>query len=191
MLQRKQKGLNMIRLMTMILASASLAACSGGGDSAGGGGILTIHGEIGTVDRGPMEPGLEPLFNAYGIDFEFACVMPFASLADMPQHTVRVAYPAGGETHSFSGPLLRDVMAVAMPEGSMLTITALDGYQRDIELARIEDHDVILAIRMDGDALNIGGFGPAMIVWPRDTDEALAGMDDSDWIWGVFSIEVN
>ena len=48
----------------------------------------------------------------------------------------------------------------------------------------------ILAIRMEGDALNVGGFGPAMIVWPRDTDRELAEMDDADWVWGVFSIEV-
>lgn len=180
----------MIRLMTMILASASLMACSGETDFTEAGDIITIHGEIVTVDRGPMNPGLEPLFRAYDIDFEFACVMPFASLADMAQQTVRVAYPDGGETHSFSGPLLRDVMAVAIPEGDTLIVTALDGYQREIELSRIHDHDVILAIRMDGDALNLGGFGPAMIVWPRESDDALAGMDDSDWVWGVFSIEV-
>ena len=180
----------MIRIALTFLAAASLAACSGEPDFAEGGDIVTIHGEIGTVDRGAMDPALEPLFRAYGIEFDSACVMPFASLADMTQHDVRVAYPEGGETRVFSGPLLRDVLDVAAPEGSMLTITALDGYQRDIELSRIEDHDVILAIRMDGDALNIGGYGPAMIVWPRDTDDALAGMDDSDWIWGVFSIEV-
>ena len=181
----------MIRIAMTILAAACLAACSGEAEFAEGGDIVTIHGDIGTVDRGPMNPALEPLFRAYGIDFDTACVMPFASLADMQQHTVRVAYPEGGETRTFSGPLLRDVMAVANPEGDTLTITALDGYQRDIDLARINAHDVILAIRMDGDALNIGGFGPAMIVWPRDTDDDLAGMDDSDWVWGVFSIEVN
>lgn len=180
----------MIRLMTVILASASLAACSGGDDFAEGGDILTIHGEIGTTGRGPADPGIEPLFRAYGIEFDAASALPFASLAEMRQHTVRVAYPDGGETRTFSGPLLRDVMAVAGPEGGTLTVTALDGYQRDIDLSRINAHDVILAIRMDGDALNIGGFGPAMIVWPRDTDAALDGMDDSDWVWGVFSIEV-
>lgn len=180
----------MIRIAMTLLAAASLAACSGGDEFAGGGDILTIHGDIGTTGRGAMQPGLEPLFNAYGIDFDSAHAMPFASLANMSQRDILVAYPEGGETRTFSGPLLRDVMAGAMPEGTMLTVTALDGYQRDIELSRIEDHDVILAIRIDDDALNIGGFGPAMIVWPRDTDEALAGMDDSDWIWGVFSIEV-
>jgi hypothetical protein len=137
-----------------------------------------------------MDPATEPLFRAYGIDFDTACVMPFASLADMDQHTVRVAYPEGGETRDFSGPLLRDVLEIADPQGQTLTVTALDGYQRDIDIAQILEHDVILAIRMEGDALNLGGFGPAMIVWPRDDDEDLADMDDADWVWGVFSIEV-
>jgi hypothetical protein len=180
----------MIRIAMTLLAAASLAACSGNPEFAEGGDLVTIHGEIGTVDRGAMNPTLEPLFNAYGITFDSACVMPFASLADMAQHSVRVAYPQGGDVQTFSGPLLRDVLAVATPQGSTLTVTALDGYQRDIELSRIDDHDVILAIRMNGDALNLGGYGPAMIVWPRDTDDELADMDDSDWVWGVFSIEV-
>jgi len=181
----------MIRFALIFLAAASLGACSGETEFAAGGDLVTIHGAIGTVDRGPVNPTLEPLFSAYGIEFDTACVMPFASLADMAQHTVRVAYPEGSETRSFSGPLLRDVMAVASPVGSTMTVTALDGYQREIDISRINDHDVILAIRMDGDELNIGGFGPTMIVWPRDTDDALAGTDDSDWVWGVFSIEVN
>jgi hypothetical protein len=191
MLRGNQRGQNMIRFITLLLAALSLAACSGDPDFAEGGDLVTIYGDIGTVDRGPVDAVTEPLFRAYGIEFETACVMPFASLADMDQHSVRVAYPMGSEVRTFSGPLLRDVLAVANPEGDTLTITALDGYQRDIDLARIRDHDVILAIRMDGQALNIGGFGPAMIVWPRDTDDALTGSDDSDWVWGVFAIEVN
>ncbi|WP_421789791.1 molybdopterin-dependent oxidoreductase [Hyphobacterium sp.] len=180
----------MLRLLMVLAAAISLAACSADPDFAEGGDLVTIHGAIGTVDRGAVDPETEPLFRAYGIQFETACVMPFASLADMDQHTVRVAYPQGGETRTFSGPLLRDVLAVANPQGTSITVTALDGYQRDIPLSAINDHDVILAIRMDGDALNLGGFGPAMLVWPRDTDSALAETDDSDWVWGVFSIEV-
>lgn len=180
----------MIRTLAVFLMAVSLAACGADPDFAEGGDLVTIHGAIGTVDRGAVDPETEPLFRAYGIAFESACVMPFASLADMTQHTVRVAYPLGGETRSFSGPLLRDVLAIADPQGTILTITALDGYQRDIPITRIQNHDVILAIRMNGDAINIGGFGPAMIIWPRDNDTALADMDDADWVWGVFSIEV-
>lgn len=180
----------MIRIIAVLAAAVSLAACGGNPDFAEGGDIVTIHGQIGTVDRGPVNAELEPLFRAYGIDFDAACVMPFASLADMDQRTVRVAYPLGSETRSFSGPLLRDVLEIADPQGETLTVTALDGYQRDIPMDMILEHDVILAIRMEGDALNLGGFGPAMIVWPRDSDDALADTDDSDWVWGVFSIEV-
>ena len=29
-----------------------------------------------------------------------------------------------------------------------------------------------------------------MLVWPRQTDPALMGMPDDDWVWGVFSLEV-
>ena len=180
----------MIRILAMCAAAISLAACSGDPEFAEGGDLVTIHGTIGTVDRGAMDPATEPLFRAYGIEFDSACVVPFASLADMEQHTVRVAYPAGGETRQFSGPLLRDVLEIADPQGSTLTVTALDGYQRDIGIDQVLEHDVILAIRMEGDALNIGGFGPAMIVWPRDDNDELADMDDADWVWGVFSIEV-
>ena len=43
---------------------------------------------------------------------------------------------------------------------------------------------------MDGTGLPLGGFGPAMLVWPRQDDPALAGQSDDDWIWSVFAIEI-
>lgn len=190
MLQRKQKGLNMIRIALTLLAAASLMACSGGSDGPEGGDVVTVHGAIDAFNRDSVDSVREPLFRAYGIEFETGYAFSAAALSELGQQTVQVAYPEGGDRHTFSGPLLRDVIAHTGPSGSIVTVTALDGYQRDIELSRIQEHDVILAIRMEGDALSIGGFGPAMIVWPRDTDEALADMDDSDWVWGVFSIEV-
>ena len=57
-------------------------------------------------------------------------------------------------------------------------------------MERINRHDMILAIRMDGMPLAMGGFGPAMLVWPRGTDPSLADMNDDDWSWGVIAIEV-
>lgn len=190
MLRRKQKGLNMIRIALTLLAAASLTACSGGSDGPAGGDVVTVHGAIDAFNRDTVDSVREPLFRAYGIEFESGYAFSAASLGELDQRDVQVAYPEGGDRHTFSGPLLRDVIAQTGSSGSIVTVTALDGYQRDIELSRIQDHDVILAIRMDGEALNIGGFGPAMIVWPRESDDALAGMDDSDWVWGVFSIEL-
>ena len=90
----------------------------------------------------------------------------------------------------FSGPLLRDVLGLVRPREEEIVVTALDGYQRSLARMTLDVHDVILAIRVDGDPIPLGGFGPAMIVWPRAQDQALTGMPDDDWVWGVFAIEV-
>ena len=178
----------MIRLFTLALCATALVSC-GARDAGPSGNIVTIYGDIRTVDRGPSQGALEPLFFAYGIEFDAACVLTFASLDLMDQRTVRVSFPQDGEERRFSGPLLRDVLSVADIQGQQLTFTALDGYQRTIAANRIANHDVILAIRVDGEVLGLGGYGPAMVVWPRDSDPALADMNDADWVWGVFAIE--
>ncbi|MEE2565181.1 molybdopterin-dependent oxidoreductase [Hyphobacterium marinum] len=182
----------MIRTVVILLWAGVLAACSpatGGGRDAPTGAVLTLYGDIETVDRGPSQAALEPLFFAYGIEFGSACVFSTASLASLDQHEIRVDFPMGGDERRFSGPLLRDVLAIAGPQGTHLTVTALDGYQRTIPLEQVMAHDVILAIRADGEWLGIGGYGPALLVWPRGTDPDLAGQTDDDWVWGVFAIE--
>lgn len=176
-----------------LAAAIGLISCSPADtshDAGMGGDILTIYGEIAVVDRGPINPEIEPLFGAFGIEFDAACVLPWASLAALEQHTVQVDFPSGGEVRSYSGPLLRDVLAFAEPQGDSLIVTALDGYQREIALQRVQDHDVILAIRMNGDSLPIGGLGPTFLAWPRRDDPGLADMSDDDWVWGVFAIQV-
>lgn len=179
----------MIRIMGAVLLLALAACTPGDSTDAPTGAVLTLYGEIETVDRGPSQAALEPLFFAYGIEFGSACVMSSASLASFDQHEIRAGFPQGSDERRFSGPLLRDVLAVAGVQGSHLTVTALDGYQRTIPLESVMEHDVILAIRADGDWLGIGGYGPALLVWPRESDPALAGQTDDDWVWGVFAIE--
>ena len=181
----------MTRWIIMLAAALGLVACqaptNNGEDSAD---IITIYGAIATVDRGAMDPQVEPLFNTFGIEFDAACVINTAALRTLEQHTVRADFPAGEAVRNFAGPLLRDVMAIAVPTGQTFLVTSVDGYQREIDLQRIYDHDVILAISMDGDPLPMGGFGPAMLVWPRREDPALTGMNDDYWSWGVIAIEV-
>ena len=59
-------------LSALLFAGAACQAPMPGSDEASGD-VLTIYGEIGTVDRGPVDPVTEPLFGAYGMDFEAAC----------------------------------------------------------------------------------------------------------------------
>ncbi len=179
----------MLILAALLLGLAACQAPTPGSDEASGD-TLTVFGEIGTVDRGPVDPVTEPLFATFGMDFQSACLFNWASLNNLDQHVIETDFPQGGPVRQFSGPLLRDVLAFADPRGDMLSVTALDGYQREISVERIREHDVILALRMDGRALGIGGYGPAMLVWPRGSDAGLDGMTDDDWLWGVFAIEV-
>lgn len=151
--------------------------------------FLVIHGETGTVNRGPIDPVYEPLLDRLGIEFEVGFQLNTPVLEALPQYEIRTDFPEGGDFHTFSGPRLSDVLALADIRGDTLRITAIDGYQRDVDLERIRQFNVVLAVEMDGRALPLGGFGPAMLVWPRQTDEALFGMPDDDWVWGVLAME--
>lgn len=177
-----------MRALVTALAVLILSACGQGQPAPEGGALVTVFGEVSETDRGASVSATEPLFAAYDISFRDARAFTLADLQSLPAHSVEVRFPLGGDEHEFRGPLLRDVLGAASASGSRVTITALDGYRRTIPAARLADHDVILALSMDGEALGIGGYGPAMIVWPRDSDTALRGQDDSDWVWGVFAI---
>lgn len=179
-----------MRVLFLILAGI-LAACSPHHANGGGPGtVVTLYGQIQTSNRAGLDPSVEPLFNTFGLAFDEAYAVSDIALENLPQHAVEVDYPAGDRSRRFSGPLLRDVLALAQGAGDMAVVTALDGYQREIAMQRIADHDVILATRMDDAALPMGGFGPAMLIWPRRSDPALAGMPDDDWLWGVVAIEI-
>ncbi len=181
----------MMRLLACFFAASSLSACSlGGGQDDPSGDIITIFGQTGVVDRATVDPIMEPLFGTLGVEFETALGLNYESLAGLQQHTIRTDFPLGDDTRIFRGPLLRDVLAVTLPEGEIVRVTALDGYQREISMERIAEHGVILAIHRDGIPLGLGGLGPTMLVWPRGQDPDLADMSDDDWVWGILTLEV-
>ncbi|MFY0638888.1 molybdopterin-dependent oxidoreductase [Maricaulis maris] len=184
-----------MRFMTGFVAPALLAgvlaACQPTAETNRvGPDLVTLHGPLAQYDRGGMQAAEEPLFASYGLAFERALGFTASELAAFDPLTLDTDFPAGSDTHSFSGPLLRDVLALAGVSDRSVRVTALDGYQRDISADRYQSHDVILALFQDGRPLGIGGRGPAMLVWPRGTDPALTGMNDDDWVYGVFAIEV-
>lgn len=166
-----------------------LAACSPEGP-AGDRVVLTVSGAVENDNRGALNPRNDVFLNWMGADFGAAHVFTAAELAALPHETVETDYPAGGETHSYSGPLLSAVLEAAGAQGSVVTATALDGYAADIPRALIEEFPVILATSRDGEPLPLGGFGPAMVVFPRADHAQLEGMDDSLWVWGVIWIDV-
>ena len=159
-------------------------------DRSGGPDLVTLYGPIALSDRGAMQPALEPVFASYGLEFDRALGLDRVGLTAFEQVDITVAFPLDGPRHIFSGPRLRDVLSFAGVAGRDIRVTALDGYQREIAAARYQDHGAILAILQDGRPLGLGGRGPAMLVWPRESDPALADMNDDDWVFAVFAIEV-
>lgn len=182
----------MRRSILPALLAGLLAACSAGDtpSSASEPVVLTVHGEVAHTNRGAMDAESEPLFARYDMAFAAARSITRDELLALEQGEIRVAYPLGGETHVFTGPRLSAVLDAAGAEDATVIVSAFDGYQRFIPVRNLRDHGVILALTRDGEPLALGNYGPAMLVWPRDQDAALAGQNDDDWVWGVFAIEI-
>ncbi|MEV5407550.1 molybdopterin-dependent oxidoreductase [Thermopolyspora sp. NPDC052614] len=102
----------------------------------------------------------------------------FARLRSLPQHTVRVRYQTshGPERHTFTGPLLADVLALTKPRIDpdvknaqlRLVVTAVgsDGYRATVAWAEIDPafsgKKVLLAVAQDGKKLD--KQGPRLVV---------------------------
>ncbi|GAA4183083.1 molybdopterin-binding oxidoreductase [Streptosporangium oxazolinicum] len=101
-----------------------------------------------------------------------------ARLRSLPQHTVRVRYQSsrGTEKHTFTGPLLGDVLALTKPRLDAETkndqlrffvaATGSDGYRAIVSLSELDPafsgKKVLLAVSQDGASLD--AEGPRLVV---------------------------
>jgi hypothetical protein len=151
--------------------------------------VLTITGDVGKTNRGPLDPFADKLIEAHGTRFERAMEFDYAALAALGMHTIKVQYPTWPAAYAFEGPLLKDVLNAAGVANGVLRPIALDGYAIDIPYSDLEKWPVILALKMDGRWLPIGGAGPTWVIYPRDRFPELAKEDDAKWVWGVSHIQ--
>jgi hypothetical protein len=73
----------------------------------------------------------------------------------------------------YEGVLARDLMKQVGASGTKVVATALNDYAAEIPLSDLTDHDVILALKANGQYLPIRDKGPIFIVYPLDSDPAL------------------
>lgn len=108
-------------------------------------------------------------------------VLNTAVLEKLPAKTLTVTYRSGSvtETHTFTGPLLRDVVALAGPKFDpavrndklrhYVSATGTDGYQAIVAWGEIDpdfaNQDILLATTEDGRSL--ADDGPRLVV-PSD-----------------------
>lgn len=94
-------------------------------------------------------------------------------LKSLPQRTFVSKTPWYKDSVSFTGPLLRDVLAAAKAKGALIHAVALDEYQAKIPFSDAQDYDVILAHQINGETLTPKNKGPLFVVYPYDSKPEL------------------
>jgi hypothetical protein len=160
--------------------------------------LLTLSGSaLARANRGPVDPALEQLFAKHQVSFERAWEFDAAALQALPAVEIRPTVEYDGRPHVLAGPLLEQVLAavgVAPDAPVQLTLRALDGYAVQVPLADARRWRMLLATRMDGRPLALGGLGPQWAVYDADR---LADFRDKPLKerfglcpWGLYHVEV-
>ena len=114
-----------------------------------------------------------------------------AMLQKLPQTSFTTRTPWYAAARRFTGPLLRDVLAVAGAQGSWLKVMALNDYRVDVPWSDAQRHDLILARLIDGQPMAIRDKGPLFMIYPFDDQPELrSAVYYSRSAWQLKSIEV-
>ncbi|MGQ4880400.1 molybdopterin-dependent oxidoreductase [Billgrantia sp. LNSP4103-1] len=112
-------------------------------------------------------------------------------LESLEQRTTQTHTPWHDGQVTFTGPLGRDVLEAVGAQGSMLRVTALNGYGANVPVADFMEHDVILAMTLDGAPLRVRDQGPLFIIYPFDDfPELLTEKVMTRSVWQVVRIDV-
>lgn len=91
-----------------------------------------------------------------------------AMLARLPQLSFTTRTPWYAAPRRFTGPLLRDVLAAAGAQGTMLKVGALNDYRVDVPMEDAQQHDLIIARLIDGQPMAVRDKGPLFMIYPFD-----------------------
>lgn len=139
-------------------------------------GFFIAHSLLGAVAiRAGKMPAKLPVLVVTGnirlINDAHSYAYDMGMLADMPQHSITTHTPWYPEPHTFTGPLLGDVLNRVGARGSRLETIALNGYRSAIPVEDAVRFDVIIARLMDGERMRIPDKGPLCILYPFDQEE--------------------
>jgi hypothetical protein len=135
--------------------------------------VLTVSGRVRSPNR--------------GADADFDMAM----LEGLPQHSFSTRTPWYTQPRRFTGPLLREVLAVAGAKGSTLRARALNDYWVDVPFDDAQRHDPILARLIDGKPMAVRDKGPLFLIYPFDARPELRNtVYFSRSAWQLRTIEV-
>jgi hypothetical protein len=180
-------------LIALLAASPALAADIGAAPADMV--VLTVAGAIAKSNRGPVQPGKDSLFAHRDIKFERAFVFDPAMLKSLKQRTAAAQPAPLTKPATFTGPLVKDVLAAVGAERTRVSFMALDGYVSWLDADDIDGSDWILALDADGVPLGLGEQGPIWVLdspVTGDSQEATqrAAAQQAHWNWSVFYMRV-
>lgn len=112
-------------------------------------------------------------------------------LEKLPQTSFTTRTPWYAAARRFTGPLLRDVLAIAGAHGTLLRIAALNDYKVDVPWADAQRHDLIVARLLDGQPMAVRDKGPLFMIYPFDDQPELrSAVYYSRSAWQLKAIEV-
>ena len=114
-----------------------------------------------------------------------------AMLAQMPQHRLVTSTPWYSQPRSFTGPLLREVLAAVGHQGKVLRTVALNDYRVEIPIEDTQRWNVVLARLLDDKPMPVRDKGPLFVIYPFDDHAALRNtVYYSRCAWQLKAIEV-
>lgn len=135
--------------------------------------VLRIDGAVTYQDGGPIH-------------------VDMTTLQTLEPHTISTSTVVTDGVMTFDGVLMRAVLDHVGAHGTIVTASALNGYEVDIPIQDFQDFDVLLAWSMNGVRLKEDDKGPFWIVYPRDHHETLQDIRyDYRWVWQLVSLRVN
>ena len=117
--------------------------------------VLTISGKVAQANDGQR------------------AVFDMKMLEKLPQKTFTSQTPWYPNPVTFTGPLLRDVLAAAGAKGDKIVAVALNDYKTEIPFDDAQKHDVIVARLMNDKPMPVREKGPLFIIYPFDSKPEL------------------
>ena len=157
-------------------------------DEAQGMVFLTIAGEVQKTNRSAYNENYDSLMKVYKNSFEMAFEFDMAMLEtnfEMAEATVI----KNGITRVLSGPRLADVLNFVGCTDEIIYPLGIDKWQIGLTPQMVNDHNWIIATKVNGKRLNVGGKGPLWLAYDANKDDKTNSKKMQQvGPWGLFFI---
>jgi len=107
----------------------------------------------------------------------------------LPQTTIRTLTPWTEGEAEFRGVRLAELLATVGASGERVVARALNDYQEEIPLSDLSKHEIVVAIRMNGDYMRVRDKGPLWIVYDLDTADSTVA-EAARMVWQLSHLDV-